>query len=111
MLKDHPQVPVRPDSDDNHNDSSSQPNEDVVAADDTREPNQVVTDAIFPNTSLKNQNDNSIGIKLLEAVTHMIQLKKIYNRITAIQVLNLLQVLSHLQETWISGTQLKTMIA
>ena len=50
-------------------------------------------------------------IQLLEVMIHMIQFKKIYNRITATQVLNLLQVLSHLQETWISGTKLKTIIA
>ena len=54
-------IPVRPHSDDNHNDSSSQPNEDVVA-DDTQEPNQVVTDAIFPDNSLENQNDEGVDI-------------------------------------------------
>ena len=50
-------------------------------------------------------------IQLLEVVIHMIQLKKVYNRITETQVLNLLQVLSNLQETWTLGTRLKTMTA
>ena len=60
---------ISPDSDDNQDDSSSQPNEHVVA-DDTLGPNQVVADAIFPDNSSKNQSDEGIDTATGSSDTH-----------------------------------------
>ena len=57
------------DSDDNQDDSSSQPNEHVVA-DDIQEPYQVVTDAILSGNSLENQNDESVDTAAGSSDTH-----------------------------------------
>ena len=57
------------DSDDNQDDSSSQPNEHVVA-DDTQEPNQVVTDAILPDNSPENQNDEGVDTSTRSSDTY-----------------------------------------
>ena len=58
-----------PDSDDNQGDRSNQPNEHAVA-DDTQEPNQVVTDTIFSGDSLENQNDEGVDTATGSNDTH-----------------------------------------
>ena len=98
-----------PDSDDNQDDSSSQPMNMLLLM-IPRNPIKLLL-MLFSLITHQKIRMMKVFIQLLEVVIHMIQLKKVYNRITETQMLNLLQVLSNLQETWTLGTRLKTMTA